>query len=119
MATLGDNAVRTLPASSGIPSGALAGEYTIPLYTIPSIHTHTLKPQICYSFLYIAKELVHEMAEYLSRRFPQVYSVVRKPHVSDDFGWYGEGEIHRIRITPLGVTYDLALEDPMSVAGLL
>jgi len=48
-----------------------------------------------------------------------VYSVVRKPHVSDDFGWYGEGEIHRITITPLGITYDLSVEDPMSVAGLL
>ncbi|KAF9514578.1 hypothetical protein BS47DRAFT_1342889 [Hydnum rufescens UP504] len=90
MATQGDKMVRTLPTSIGIPSGTLA-----------------------------AKELVHEMAEYLSRRFPQVYSVVRKPHVSDDFGWYGEGEIHTITITPLGVTYDLSVEDPMSVAGLL
>ena len=59
------------------------------------------------------------MAEYLSRRFPQVYSVERKPHVADDFGWYGDGEIHTITIAPLGVTYDLSVEDPMSVAGLL
>lgn len=76
----------------------------------------------------IAKELVHEMAEYLSRRFPQMYTVTRKSPVKGDFGWYGEGEIATIRIqtpskvdgsTGLDVTYDLDKDDPMAVAGLL
>ncbi|KAF8304832.1 hypothetical protein DL93DRAFT_2090079 [Clavulina sp. PMI_390] len=126
MAKQGTNVVRTEEPKTGIPGGALP-----------------------------AKELVHEMAEYLSRRFPQMYTVTRKAPLPGDFGWYGEGEIKTIRIhapapaangsldesghddeahrgRPVGsrdsaegynpgvdVTYDLDVEDPMSVAGLL
>jgi hypothetical protein len=119
MATQGDNMVRTLLASPGIPSGALAGNDTLSIYIYVASHLSSLNSILYYLRLSIAKELVYEMAEYLSRRFPQVYSVAHKPHVPDDFGWYGEGEIHTITIIPLGVTYDLSVEDPMSVAGLL
>lgn len=85
------------------------------------------------------------MAEYLSRRFPQLYTVTRKSPTEGDFGWYGEGEIKTIRIhasrTPvdgepskgveaerenagegeegIDVEYDLDRDDSMAVAGLL
>ncbi|KZT40124.1 hypothetical protein SISSUDRAFT_1044744 [Sistotremastrum suecicum HHB10207 ss-3] len=90
VATKGTDAVRTLPARDGVPSGALA-----------------------------AKELVHELSEYLSRRYPHVYRVERKPAQKDDFGWYNEGEIKTIEIIPIGVTYDLERDDPMTISGLL
>jgi len=66
-----------------------------------------------------ARELVHELSEFLSRKFPQIYRVHRKKPVPQAFGWYGEGEIERIEIMPLGVTYDLDCDDPMMVSGLL
>ena len=59
------------------------------------------------------------MAEYLSRRFPQMYTVTRKAPTEGDFGWYGEGQIETITILPMNATYDLEKEDPMAVAGLL
>lgn len=75
--------------------------------------------QNCLSDTYAAQELVYELSEYLSRRYPDTYSVDRHPPRSDDFGWYGEGQIKRITITPLGASYDLDIEDPMAVSSLL
>ena len=67
----------------------------------------------------IAKELVYEIAEFLTRRYPEVYSAKRHPPVANDFGWYGDGQIKEVTINPLGVTHNLDNEDPMTVAGLL
>ena len=66
-----------------------------------------------------AKELVHELSEYLSRKFPQTYRAHRKKPRGQDFGWYGQGEIDRIEIVPLKATYYLDIDDPMMVSGLL
>lgn len=72
----------------------------------------------------IAEELAHELAEFLSRRYPKVYSVTRHPRTKPNGsvagnGWYDEGRIKDITILPLGVTYNLDEEEPMKVAGLL
>lgn len=64
----------------------------------------------------VAKEVVHELAEYLSRRYPQVYSVERR---HDSAGWYGQGEIKSIMVIPVNATYNLEFEDPVKVAGML
>ena len=71
------------------------------------------------SSLYTARELVHELSEYLSARYPTVYSVTRHLHRSLDYGWQGKGQISNITIIPLGKTYNLDEEDSMSIAGLL
>ncbi|EPQ59518.1 hypothetical protein GLOTRDRAFT_136372 [Gloeophyllum trabeum ATCC 11539] len=89
--TRGDRVVRTLPDRPGIVrSGDLA-----------------------------AKELVHELAEYLSRRYPTTYKVERGSKKDEGFGWYGLPQIRTITIVPVGATYDLDSEDPMKVSGLL
>lgn len=76
----------------------------------------------------IADELAHELSEFLSRRYPKVYSVTRHPPVpapapssgsKKGNGWYGDGRIKEITILPLGVTYNLDEDEPMKVAGLL
>ncbi|PPQ70136.1 hypothetical protein CVT24_003883 [Panaeolus cyanescens] len=74
-----------------------------------------------------AVELVHELAEYLSRRYPEDFYVVRHSHRSSDasqepfesqqtpytdWGWDGQPPIRQISITALGEVYDL----PLSVA---
>jgi len=66
-----------------------------------------------------AKELAHEIAEYLHRRYPTTYKVERGSKHDDGFGWYGLPQIRTITIVPIGVTYDLDTEDPMKVSGLL
>lgn len=66
-----------------------------------------------------AIELVHELAEYLSRRFPDIYRVTRFSGMNDASGWYGLPGIKEITIIPLGKTYNLQNEDPMTVASLL
>ena len=67
----------------------------------------------------VARELVYELSEYLSRRYPDTYDVKRHSKCQNDYGWYGEGQIKEITIIPLAVTYDLDAEDPMKVASLL
>ena len=64
---------------------------------------------------------MYEVAEYLLRRYPDVYSVTRHPVSDDDDenGWYGEGKIKDITITPFKETYSLDSEDPLEVARLL
>ncbi|KAG8733461.1 hypothetical protein FRC11_006101 [Ceratobasidium sp. 423] len=91
--TGGINVVRTMPANEefGVPSGELA-----------------------------ARELVNELGEYLSRRYPHVFRVVsRVKHTANDFGWDNLGEIEVIEIIPLNVRYNLQEEDPMKISGLL
>ncbi|EJD01283.1 uncharacterized protein FOMMEDRAFT_21702 [Fomitiporia mediterranea MF3/22] len=90
LARRGDKAIRTLPARSGVPGGGSA-----------------------------AKELVYELAEYLSRRYPDTYRVTRHSPSPNDYGWYGEGQVKEITIVPIDVTYNLDDEDPMKVSGLL
>ncbi|KZT50556.1 hypothetical protein CALCODRAFT_180602 [Calocera cornea HHB12733] len=86
----GSKAVRTMPACPGVPGGADA-----------------------------AREVMYELAEYLSRRYPQVFKVTRLPYQKGDYGWYGEGQIKTIEIVPCEEVHDLEKEDPMTVAGLL
>ncbi|CAE6435113.1 unnamed protein product [Rhizoctonia solani] len=91
--TGGINVVRTMPTNEefGVPGGELA-----------------------------ARELVNELGEYLSRRFPHVFRVVsRAKYAPDDFSWENLGEIEIIEIIPLGVQYNLQEEDPMKISGLL
>lgn len=64
------------------------------------------------------EELCLEMGEYLSARYPMVYSVERRTGKAGS--WFNEpNEIRLIKIKPLGVEFDLDKEDPMMVAGLL
>ena len=62
---------------------------------------------------------MYELSEYLSRRYPDTYRVVRHKPRPGDFGWYGEGQIKEITIIPVHATYNLDDEDPMKVSGLL
>ncbi|PPQ66283.1 hypothetical protein CVT26_010967 [Gymnopilus dilepis] len=87
-----------------------------------------------------AVELVHELAEYLSRRYPSDFSVTRHPSSSSnaspdqafcDWGWDAQPPIKSITITALkekDASYDLPLsindgegaaERAMQIAGLL
>jgi len=86
----GNKVVNTLPPRPGVPGGSLA-----------------------------AKEVTFELAEYLSRRYPGTYRVTRHIPAADDFGWYNDGQIKEITIVPADATYNLDVEDPMKIAGLL
>ncbi|KAF8803724.1 hypothetical protein BYT27DRAFT_7109166 [Phlegmacium glaucopus] len=81
-----------------------------------------------------AVELVHELAEYLSRRYPKDFSIVRHPQrfpagtLFCDWGWEGEPPIKTVTMVSLGISYDLPLsvqdgsqaaEKAMEIAGLL
>ncbi|KAI0775471.1 hypothetical protein BC629DRAFT_1638009 [Irpex lacteus] len=65
-----------------------------------------------------ATELVQEMAEYLSRRFPTTYTVKRRED-GDASGWYGHPAITEITIVPVGKTYIVEEEEPMTLAGII
>lgn len=55
--------------------------------------------------------MVHELAEYLSRRYPKTFQVER--HTSGkDYGWEGAPAIKRITVIPLDVSYELPLSAP-------
>ncbi|KAI0922007.1 hypothetical protein AcV5_000548 [Taiwanofungus camphoratus] len=85
-----------------------------------AVKTNAAQPGIVDSGHTAAREFVHDLAEYLSRRYPTIYSVVRKYRNEKNLsGWYGEGEIREITIIPLQKTYNLDSEDPMTVAALL
>jgi hypothetical protein len=64
-----------------------------------------------------AHELCQDLGEFLSRRYPQVYTIERSQ--TDSLGWYGNGSITKISMPQLGASYDLAMHDPMTVAGLI
>ena len=55
-----------------------------------------------------ARELVHELAEFLVARYPGVYRATR--HGS---------KIVAVEVLPVGVTHDLEAEDPIVVAAML
>ena len=95
----------------------------------PVIHSHTLL---------IAVELVHELAEYLSRRYPNEFQVVRHDHningasefagAFSGWGWEDQPPVKTVSITSLGVSYELPLsvadgdrapERALEIAGLL
>ncbi|KAL5527541.1 hypothetical protein ACEPAG_6342 [Sanghuangporus baumii] len=90
LAKRGEKVVNTLPSRQGVKGAAPA-----------------------------AKELVYELSEYLSRRYPDTYRVTRHKPMPNDFGWYGDGQIKEITILPVDSTYNLDEEDPMKVSGLL
>ncbi len=58
------------------------------------------------------------MAEYLSRRFPTTY-IVKRREDDDASGWYGHPAITEITISPVGKTYIVEEEEPMTLAGIL
>lgn len=51
---------------------------------------------------------MHELAEFLVARYPNVYRAKRRG-----------GVIVAVEVLPVGVTHDLETEDPMVVAGML
>ncbi|KAI0314208.1 hypothetical protein OF83DRAFT_1165304 [Amylostereum chailletii] len=63
-----------------------------------------------------ALELVHELAEFLSKRYPKVYAATRENHGE---GPEGSGRITTMTIQPLNVTYDLEKDDPMCIVASL
>ncbi|KAF8754207.1 hypothetical protein RHS01_06197 [Rhizoctonia solani] len=68
----------------------------------------------------VNSQLVNEIGEYLTRRYPHVFRVVsRVKHTPNDLSWDSLGEIEIIEIIPLNVRYNLQEEDPMKVSGLL
>lgn len=64
-----------------------------------------------------AAELCQDLCEFLSRRYPQVYIIARS--TTDRDGWYGLGSITKIAIPALKAYYDLATEDPLTIAGMI
>lgn len=88
-------------------------------------------PHLC---THTAVELVHEIAEYLARRYPKDFSVVRHSQrfhggtVYCDWGWEGAPPIKTVMVHSLGLSYELPLsvqdgsragERAMEIAGLL
>lgn len=59
-----------------------------------------------------AIELVHEVAEYLSRRHPKTFHVERHSDEGQGYGWEGAAAIKKVTIVPLGETYELPLTAP-------
>jgi hypothetical protein len=61
---------------------------------------------------------VQEIAEFVSRRYPAMYTV-KRGSPEDTSGWYGLPAIKEITVVPLGKTYKVDEEEPMSLASLL
>lgn len=60
----------------------------------------------------VAIELVHELSEYLSRRYPSSFHVTRhEPDVKArcQYGWDGAPPIRTITVVPLTTTHQLPL----------
>jgi Protein of unknown function (DUF3445) len=72
------------------------------IYTLPD------RPHLVRGGAQAARELVHELAEFLVARYPGVYRATRRA-----------GEIVAVEVLPVGVTHDLGVEDPMMVAAML
>jgi len=66
------------------------------------------RPQLVRGGTDAARELVHELAEFLVARYPDVYRATRRG-----------GEIIAVDVLPVGVTHDLEAEDPIMVAAML
>ncbi|KAI1793029.1 hypothetical protein LXA43DRAFT_304457 [Ganoderma leucocontextum] len=82
------------------------------------VQVHPAQPGVVESGHAAAEELLYELAEYLSRRHPDVYRVTRHPVSTqeDENGWYGEGRIKTITIVPFQETHDLEKEEPLKAA---
>ncbi|TFK74455.1 hypothetical protein BDN72DRAFT_789277 [Pluteus cervinus] len=59
-----------------------------------------------------AIELVHELAEYLSRRYPTTYKITRHNTLqgSTEFGWNDAPPVKTVTLVPLSVSYELPLD---------
>lgn len=66
------------------------------------------RPQLVQGGADAARELVHELAEFLVARYPGVYRATRRG-----------GEIIAVEVLPVGITHDLEAEDPIVVAAML
>ncbi|KAF7356953.1 hypothetical protein MVEN_01031300 [Mycena venus] len=111
----GKNAVQILPSfvrvrdgeePVHIGGGAAAGKTR--LFNYP---TNVLRP------FNSAIELVHELAEYLSRRYPKTFQITRHtqmPAADYPAGWDGEPPIKSVRIVHLQEEFDLPLPRPAS-----
>jgi len=84
----------------------------------PKLHcTLPDRPHLVQGGADAARELVHELAEFLVARYPGVYRATRRR--GDDGESKGKGEIVSVEVLPVGVTHDLEAEDPMVVAAML
>jgi hypothetical protein len=94
---------RDFPAYYRLRAARLASPRGPKLYaTLPD------RPQLVRGGADAARELVHELAEFLIARYPGVYRATR----------HG-GEIVAVEVLPVGVTHDLEAEDPIVVAAML
>lgn len=66
------------------------------------------RPQLVRGGADAARELVHELAEFLVARYPGVYRATRRA-----------GEIVAVEVLPVDVIHDLEAEDPIVVAAML
>jgi hypothetical protein len=73
-----------------------------PFATLPD------RPQLVPGGVNVARELMHEIAEFLVARYPGVYRATRCV-----------GEIVVVEVLPVGVTHDLEAEGPIVVAAML
>ena len=113
--TRGDRLVSVNAAQPGVvPSGQAAGERAVVADLWRVLSAELIRPARWPT----AEELVHELAEYLARRHPDVYRVARRPvsQQAEENGWYGDGKIKEVTIVPFGKTYDLEKEEPMRIA---
>ncbi|KAI0723515.1 hypothetical protein C8Q76DRAFT_398233 [Earliella scabrosa] len=96
-------------------------EYRIRTSGARVLQIHEAQPGIVESGHAAAKEFMYEVAEYLSRRHPDVYSVTRHTPSDreDENGWYGEGRISTITLIPFEETYNLDVDEPLKVARML
>ncbi|KAL0949821.1 hypothetical protein HGRIS_009857 [Hohenbuehelia grisea] len=78
---------------------------------------HPAQPGIVGTAYEAAIELVHELSEYLTRRYPTIYQIIRhdaEGHTEYDKrrhapGWGGAAPVKQVSVLPLGVTYDMPL----------
>lgn len=101
--TRGKGAICVLPETPGkVESGREAGKRGI------------LRKRIDQELMngILAIELVHEVAEYLSRRHPKTFHVERHSDEGQGYGWEGAAAIKKVTIVPLGETYELPLTAP-------
>ncbi|KAF9651806.1 hypothetical protein BDM02DRAFT_3110278 [Thelephora ganbajun] len=94
--------------------------YRIRAYGEKVVRTLDAQPGVVPSGHSAAREVIHELAEYLIRRYPHLYSVTRHdPSTAIEAGWYGKGPIRTITLRVVGRTLNLDHEDPMTTAAFL
>lgn len=121
--TRGDKVIRVLRDDSNpeiVKGGGIAGSCLFFIYSLRS--NFLFSPTLAYP---LAIELVHELAEYLSRRYPTTFRVVSRhdmgrsvdqaflsPQSMEEFcdwGWEGAAPIKRIHVEPTNETFELPL----------